>query len=335
MNTKKYLIITSIAGADNKALIDFSQQAALHNVKFIVIGDLKSPADFQLKNCDFYSIARQDEQDFSLVKQLPKNHYARKNIGYLLAMNAGAEQILESDDDNFPYPDFWNLANQCVDAQLFENADWLNVYKLFSGKESYPRGFSLEHIQKELPSATAFKSCKCPIQQGLANENPDVDAIYRLVGKLPVMFENSENVALGKGSWCPFNSQNTTWFRDAFLLMYLPSFCSFRMTDIWRSFVVQRICWENDWHVLFHSPTVWQERNMHNLMRDFSDEIVGYLHNHIIAENLSKLNLKSGMENIPENLLICYDLFVRMGLMDKMEMNLLNAWIKDCLSILK
>ena len=44
------------------------------------------------------------------------------------------------------------------------------------------------------------------------------------------------------------------------------------MTDIWRSFVAQRIAWANGWAILFHEPTVWQDRNEHNLMRDFRDE---------------------------------------------------------------
>ena len=48
------------------------------------------------------------------------------------------------------------------------------------------------------------------------------------------------------------------------------------MTDIWRSFVAQRILQENDWAVLFHAPTVSQERNEHDLMRDFADEVPGY-----------------------------------------------------------
>jgi hypothetical protein len=34
--------------------------------------------------------------------------------------------------------------------------------------------------------------------------------------------------------------------------------------------------WENGWHILFHGATVRQERNDHDLMRDFADEIPGY-----------------------------------------------------------
>ncbi|MBV5271274.1 MAG: DUF288 domain-containing protein, partial [Afipia sp.] len=79
--------------------------------------------------------------------------------------------------------------------------------------------------------------------------NPDVDAIYRLTLPLPQSFREEQPVALGRNVWCPFNSQNTTWWKEAAPLLYLPSFCSFRMTDIWRSFVAQRIAWENGWHI--------------------------------------------------------------------------------------
>ena len=62
-----------------------------------------------------------------------------------------------------------------------------------------------------------------PIWQGLADRNPDIDAIYRLTQPLPVHFDKTKlRIALAEGSICPFNSQNTTWFREAFPLMYLP-----------------------------------------------------------------------------------------------------------------
>src|SRR6185369_7426051 len=118
----------------------------------------------------------------------------------------------------------------------------------------WPRGFSLNKI-KDKPAAITEKNNTdffCPVQQGLADENPDVDAMYRLIMELPVHFKKRTPVILGLNSICPFNSQNTTWFKQAFPLLYLPSYCSFRMTDIWRSFIAQRICAANGWYILFH-----------------------------------------------------------------------------------
>ena len=48
------LIITSIASDKHPVLSRFVQEAALHSVRFMVIGDKKSPT-FHLDKCDFFS----------------------------------------------------------------------------------------------------------------------------------------------------------------------------------------------------------------------------------------------------------------------------------------
>jgi hypothetical protein len=101
------------------------------------------------------------------------------------------------------------------------------------------------------------------------------------------------------------------------------------MTDIWRGFVAQRIAWANGWSLLFHSATVYQERNAHNLMRDFNDEISGYLNNRTIAERFEALALEPGTENIPGNLRLCYRELEKLGLVQARELQLLDAWLSD------
>jgi hypothetical protein len=327
---KTALIVTSIS-APNPVMKSLAQGSAENNIDFLVIGDTKSPDDFLLDGCDFYSIKRQLELDFSFAKNVPTRHYARKNIGYLEAIKNGVELILETDDDNFPRKEFWDDRSLTHQASVSEGDSWLNTYRYFTDKFVWPRGFSLEHLQQNQAELASFpvREIVSPIQQGLADENPDVDAMFRLSYPLPVSFERDLNLALGRGSWCPFNSQNTTWFKEAFPLMYLPSYCSFRMTDIWRSFIAQRILWENDWHLLFHTSTVWQERNEHNLMKDFEDEIPGYLNNDKIVKTLEDLNLKSGTRHMPDNVMRCYSTLVDMGLVGKEELSLLACWYDD------
>jgi hypothetical protein len=318
-----------VATHEHPAIKEFAVQSMAHGIPFIMIGDTKSPADFNLTGCDFYSIERQRALNFELSKLLPVAHYARKNIGYLIAVSRNADVIIETDDDNYPYPEFWNQRKQVQPACQIDDKEWVNVYRYFTETNIWPRGFSLEDIRREPPALPVESSVNSPVQQGLADRNPDVDAIYRLILPLPVTFNKHKRIALGRNSICPFNSQNTTWFKASFPLLYLPSFCSFRMTDIWRSFVAQRICWENEWSVLFHNATVWQERNEHRLTADFADETQGYLYNHVIVEHLKQLSLKPGVENIPENLLICYEQFIRMNLIDRAEINLIEAWLTD------
>jgi hypothetical protein len=334
MSTKTSLVITSIA-APNYQLKEYAAKCLDSGFSFILIGDVSSPAKFELDGCSFFSIADQEKMQFSLAQKIPKKHYARKNLGYLEAISQRVDVIRETDDDNAPLPEFWNAPVSSPDAYCLSDQGWLNVYKHFSKENVWPRGFPLDEVLKKFPDLALAnnESVYCPVQQGLANLNPDVDAVYRLVLPLPFNFDEAHPLALGKNTWCPFNSQNTSWFSDAFPLLYLPSYCSFRMTDIWRSLVVQRICWENNWHVLFHQATVYSERNDHDLMKDFADEISGYLNNRKIADELTKISLKKGKEFLGENLFLCYEKMVEMKLIDKKELELLNCWLDDLNSI--
>jgi hypothetical protein len=323
------LVITSIA-APNPVMAAFAEGCRENAVDFIVIGDAVSPPDFTLSGCDFWSLERQAGLGKRLAEIIPQRHYSRKNLGYLVAMQRGADVIIESDDDNFPRKKFWEKRELIQQVPLLEKAGWVNIYQYFTSATIWPRGFPLELIRQPAIPLSNFQvaEAKCPIQQGLADENPDVDAVYRLVNPLPQSFNQSMQVALGDHSWCPFNSQNTTWFKEAFPLLYLPSCCSFRMTDIWRSFVAQRICRANDWQVLFHGPTVWQERNEHNLLKDFSDEVVGYLNNAAMCELLDSLEIIPGTEHLAQNLLTCYQAFIGLGVVGEGEIALLEAWLE-------
>jgi hypothetical protein len=268
-----------------------------------------------------------------IAELLPMRHYARKNIGYLLAMRTRPKWLLETDDDNLPQAGFWGARQLRQKVRVLSASGWANVYAYFSPANIWPRGLPLDAVQAAQPAYDALPEMEsdCPIQQGLADGNPDVDAIYRLVLPLPVYFMPGRRVAFGSGAWSPFNSQNTAWFPQAYPLLYLPSYCSFRMTDIWRSFVAQRIAWENGWSVLYQSPDVTQERNEHSLMRDFADEVPGYLHNRTIGDRLDALKLEAGPENMGENLVRCYDELVRLALVDPKEIALVKAWAEDVL----
>ncbi len=330
MADKTAVVVTSIA-APNAVLRAIADGCRTHGWDFVVIGDAKSPPDFSLDGCRYFDLAGQRQTGFALAALAPVGHYARKNLGYLAALRAGATLILETDDDNIPLDAFWAPRSRQVRAALADAPGWLNVYRHFSDAPVWPRGLPLDAVQDPaapydgLPTGVA----ECPIQQDLADDNPDVDAVYRLVLPLPVRFAAGRAVALGRACWCPFNSQATAWWRDAAPLLYLPAFCSFRMTDIWRSFVAQRIAWENHWRVLFRSPTVRQERNPHDLMRDFADEVPGYLNNRRIAAALDALPLTAGVGAIPDNMQHCYDALIGLGVMPADERPLLDAWLSD------
>lgn len=331
----KYAVVITTINKPTRAVIEIAAAADKLSADFILIGDEKSPADFKQENSVYLDIAAQIATGFEYAKIAPTRHYARKNIGYLEAIRRGATILVETDDDNIPFDAFWETRSPQVSAPVLRDDRWINTYAYFhkptQGIPLWPRGLPLDRILDQQPSLEGHEveTVHCPVQQALADDNPDVDAIYRLVGVLPVIFDKSQPVILADAAWCPFNSQNTTWWREAFPLLYLPYYCSFRMTDIWRSFVTQRILFLNGWGLSFHQATVFQERNEHNLMRDFEEEIPGYLNNQKIRDELMSLDLRPGVENIPESLVKCYEKLIELKFVGEGEMPLLKAWLED------
>ena len=253
----------------------------------VVVGDLRSPPDWEAKGIDYLSSDRQRAEFPGLAQQVPWRHYGRKNLGYLYAIARGARVILETDDDNLPYTEFGQDCERRIRGQLLRGPGWVNVYKRYTDVPCWPRGLPLTEIQAEGTLAVEEREFDCPVQQYLADGDPDVDAIHRLVTPSLIHFRRrSAAVVPEQGAWTPFNSQNTLFFADAFPLLYLPCFVSFRMTDIWRSFVAQRALWAHGLRLAFRDATVEQQRNAHDLMRDFRDEVPGYLDNARIATAL-------------------------------------------------
>ncbi len=303
----------------------------------IVIGDKKGPARFELPKTEMFTLEDQRKLPFSLAHMLPTGHYARKNLGYLIAFSRQALCIYETDDDNAPSAS-WQIRSMATTAQRVAPRRWVNAFRLFTDELIWPRGFPLELVSDAAtyahnPSAPVV-TVDAPVQQGLANLCPDVDAIWRLVMDREFQFRDSPSVWLPPGSWCPFNSQSTWWRSPAYPLMYLPSHCTFRMTDIWRSFIAQRCLWELGYGLVFHPAEVVQQRNAHNLLTDFKDEVPGYLSNQSITETLASLALKPGSGAVSDNLLSCYEALVMKQFFPKEELSLVEAWISDVESLL-
>ena len=96
MKDKTALVVTSIS-PPNAVLRALAEGCAEHGFEFIVIGDEKSPADFRLEGCRFYGLDEQRGTGLRFAGACPTRHYARKNIGYLLALREGASVIVETD----------------------------------------------------------------------------------------------------------------------------------------------------------------------------------------------------------------------------------------------
>lgn len=326
------VILTTIQPPTD-CVLDLASKVQPLGEQLIVVGDRKGPESYDIPGCHFLSIDDQKELPFRLARLLPENHYARKNLGYLVACSKRAPVIYETDDDNAPTHN-WTMRSPRVDARECTSSSWVNIYSSFTSELIWPRGLPLDRIHHPPELREDISSVVAPVQQGLVNGSPDVDAIWRFMFKTEFTFDDSPSVSLGPGTWSPFNSQSTWWWPEAYALLYLPSYCSFRMTDIWRSFVAQRCLWLHGYSVVYHCPEAYQIRNPHRLMKDFSDEIVGYTRNHEIADILMSAPLDKE-ESLAQNLSKCYLSLVAQGLFPEKEMSLVEAWVSDVASFLE
>src|SRR5688500_18155939 len=143
-------------------------------------------------------------------------------------MGDRAPVIFDTDDDNAPLEN-WKRRTQKATARPWQEAGWVNIYQWFSDAHVWPRGLPLNHARRAdvVPDLGPPIEVLAPIQQGLADGSPDVDAVWRLLMDQDIRFCHADSVYLAEGAWCPFNSQSTWWFPSAYPLMYLPSFVSF------------------------------------------------------------------------------------------------------------
>ena len=323
MSENRFVVMTSIRPMNQV----MEAYASCEDWRLILVGDRKGPDHIDDERIDFLDMEAQRCLGFDTTAHTPENHYARKNLGYLHAISLEAKVIGETDDDNFP-KQHWghNLTFECPDLRVLEGVRFVNVYREFCSEPVWPRGYPLEHINEAHEPAARRGPCRIGVWQQLADLHPDVDAIQRLVIGGDVVFDDAEPFALAPHVYCPFNSQNTFWRREAFPLLYLPTTVSFRFTDILRGYVAQRALWEADLLLGFGGATVRQDRNEHDLMSDFIDEIPMYKGVATLVHHLEEMEL-------PANLLTAlseiYAQLEKLGFVRPEELLGVAAWTRD------
>lgn len=324
-NVKAHIVITSIS-APTEAVRQF---ARLCDFRLTVVGDEKSPQDWHCENVNFIPLAQQHNLGFALPSRLPNNHYCRKMIGYLQAIRQEATVIIDTDDDNIPKPGWQFPAFEGGYEAVAGNQGFVNVYRLFTEQHIWPRGLPLDLIRAaaKWTAPLTHGHCRVGVWQGLADGEPDVDAIYRLTCDAPCYFNDREPVVLGKGTISPFNSQNTAIRKSLFPLLYLPTTVSFRFTDILRGLVAQPIMWAHGYQLGFTRATVIQKRNPHDYLQDFTSEIPMYRYGTEIVDIVTDA-ITAGV-TIEHNLLQAYDALAQRGVVKQDELYALEAWLQD------
>ncbi len=321
---KKFIVITSIF-EPSRAIQEF---AAIKGWRLIVVGDKKTPEDWQCPGVTYLSPEQQEELGFKITEFLPWNHYCRKMVGYLYAISQGADLIADSDDDNIPLAKWGEIPETTTFKTLGDKDEpgFINIYKFYTDQKVWPRGLPLDEVSRQKSVLQRERSQNVGIWQFLAYGDPDVDAVYRLIDNTPVKFKGGEYFVLDENTFCPFNSQNTFFSKSAFPLLYLPAFVTFRFTDILRGILAQPILWANQMKLGFGPASVFQQRNEHDYMKDFESEVPMYLQvreaARIATSDARPGELIASLERI-------YQSLNQAGIVKTEELGLLRAWLSD------
>lgn len=329
------IVITTIQ-PPTAGVIAIARRAKERGWPLLVIGDRKSPEVWHCPGAHYYSYEEQGQLPFATAACVPPNSYTRKMIGYLLAARVNCRHIRETDDDNVPYEDFFASPPASTTARIADPINsWVNIYPYFTDRFVWPRGFPLAYIHDAgrllAPTRGEAEVTESTIFQAVADGDPDVDAVYRMTASdlSEIRFSRGAPLLLPRGSWTPFNSQATTWPIELLPLMYLPSTCSFRMTDIWRSFIAQRLLSSFDAKLVITAATVFQERNAHDLMRDFVEEFEGYTGYERFVQVLEGVSVRGIRASVLEDLRRIFERLIDAGFFRDDEMLTLEAWLAD------
>ena len=279
--TNIYIATTTI-NKPTKALKIFAKN---NNFKLIVALDKKSK-EFKLKNSIVLTAKYQEKRWPKLSKLIGWNCIQRRNFAILEALERGADVVALIDDDNIPYKSWFKkicFSKKNYQANLIKsNRDVFDAIGYTNYKNLWHRGFPLELVKGRKYKKIKKNYLDADIQASFWNGDPDIDAICRMIFGPTCKFDKkyfpfySKKISI-------FNSQNTLLkrkvFKDYFLFPHIG-----RMDDIWASLYVTA----KNHKVVYEEPTVFQDRNAHNLIHDFKEEYIGYTNTLNLIKNLIK-----------------------------------------------
>lgn len=288
----KKVIVTTTINPPTEALLRYSE---MEGWDLIVVGDLKTPDEKYSKiDCTYLSPEYQSEKYAKLSELIGWNSIQRRNFGFLEALSDGADIIATVDDDNIPLDD-WGLdliVGTTIELDSYSGDLVFDPLAVTNYPHLWHRGFPIQRLLKR-NYVKEKRSIFVGVQAGFWNGDPDVDAICRMEHGPNCSFEASA-FPFSSSVFSPYNSQNTFVTRDV-----LKNYFMFpgigRMDDIWASYYVEALGHK----VAYTSATVVQDRNVHDLTRDFEGEIIGYTKTNDLLQKLSS-DPQAILEFLPE-----------------------------------
>lgn len=311
------------------------------SVEIVVTGDERTPHDevrAALAGLDAVTYLDPDDQrslGYRCSEIIGWNTIQRRNIALLEAIRRRPDVIVTIDDDNYPadstyFEHFRRVLDGPVDGLAGEtHHGWFDVGQTFD-PPFHHRGFPCD-LRDQVPELRLEPviDAEVGVAAGLWLGDPDVDAATRLVNRPMVKSISSvaeSGILVRPSTWTVFNSQNTAFRTElAPLMMVWPA--TGRYDDIWASYAAQRVMREDDWHVHFGPPLVWQQRNPQGVVDNLAAEVLGMQRTPRLIEALDKMHL-AGSSPL-ERLRSLFDQLAPLDLVPARAIEAGQAWCDD------
>ena len=279
---KKFIISTTI-NPPTEAIKKFDN---LKDWDLIISGDLKTPSNYKLKNGIYISPKDQEKISKKLSNLIGWNCIQRRNFAMIMAYKQGADIIATIDDDNIPFANWGKnllIENKVKAKKYITNEDAFDPISVTNYKHLWHRGFPLQILKnKNKRKDSKNINSNFDVQADFWNGDPDIDAICRMEHAPECKFQTSV-FPFTSNKMSPFNSQNTYLKRKVMEHYFLFPHIG-RMDDIWASYYVEA----KGFKVLYNKPSVYQQRNVHDLTKDMKKEYIGYENNLNLIKELKK-----------------------------------------------
>jgi hypothetical protein len=294
---------------------NFEKYGHLKDVSAIVVGDRKTPHDAVRKlsqrlrgrgfDVAYLDIEEQEKylDRFPKLKPLiPYNSDNRRNIGYLQAVERGADILVAVDDDNFVGKDDWYAGHRLVGTTarlktVSTSNGWFNPCGLMDMEPPrwiYARGYPYAKRWGHETETVSVSEGRVVLNGGLWLGEPDVDSLTRLTEPVRAVRVRDERVMLARGIMAPINTQNTAFHRDLVPAFYfvpvgekVGGIAVERYGDIWAGFLAKKLIDHLDDRITFGVPACDHRRNVHRLLHDLELEFWSVVLTDPLAEHLA------------------------------------------------
>jgi len=226
---------------------------------------------------------------------VPWNSDNRRNVGFLMALDAGCEVLISIDDDNFCRSDtdfvgeHLAVGRPAAEETATSDDGWFNTCSLLESDcavEIFPRGFPY-FARRRRRSVTIARNDDeriVAVNAGLWLDDPDVDAVSRLALAPRTTALARPSVVLGRGVRSPLNTQNTALTRSAAAAYYyvrmghpLAGLTIDRYGDILSGYFLQACMDHLNEAVRVGTPVADHVRTPHDLLKDLYHELAGIM----------------------------------------------------------